>query len=105
MRFSDFQTETATLEKIETDAYGDPSVADSFEVEVDPVFGYKRIHTGEGEEITGRSTIITGMGDGFDPTHRNWRLAFRGKEWQVEEAVPFYPAGSNELDFVELTMR
>jgi len=107
MAFSIFQTATGTLKKITTDYTGDETVSGSFSVNVDPVFGYKRVHTDENEEITGLKTVITSdsLEDDFDFTHRNWKIEYQGKDYQIESPVPFYTVGSNKLEHVEVVLR
>lgn len=104
--FSVFQTATATMKRIEIDGAGDESVADSFTVDIDPVFGWTRIHTSENEEITGRSTVITAddLQTKFDTTHRKWKLEYDGHEYQVKSPVPFYTTGTDNLEHIEITL-
>lgn len=107
MAFSVFQTATGTLKKMTTDAYGDESVDSTLSVNVDPVFGFKRVYSDEDEEITGQSTIITAdsLESFFEQTHRNWVLSFNSKDFQVEKATPFYTIGTDNLEHIELVLR
>lgn len=104
--FKAFQTETATLKKITTDGAGDETVAASYSVNIDPVFGFQRVHTKENEEITGQSTIITSssLEDDFDLTHRKWKLEFNGHEYNIKQPMPFYEVGTNNLQHIEVTL-
>lgn len=107
MRFSDFQSETATLKKMDTDGFGDPVELDSFEVEIDPDFGIERFNNDEGEEITGRKTTITSdtLQDDFDPSHYNWDLNYKGKTYHIEQFFPRHDlSGNNNLEFVEVIL-
>lgn len=107
MAFNIFQTATGTLKKITTDYAGDETVSASYSVSLDPVFGYKRVYTDDNEEITGMSTIITSdsLEDDFDLTHRNWKIEYNGKDYQIESPVPFYTRGTNNLEHVEVILR
>lgn len=104
--FKAFQTETATLKKVTTDGSGDETVSESFTVNIDPVFGFNRIHTKENEEITGQSTIITSssLESDFDLTHRQWKLEFNGHEYDVKQPMPLYEVGTNNLQHIEVTL-
>lgn len=104
MAYSEFMTDTATMKKITTDGAGDPTVAESFAVDIDPDFGYKRINDSDGEEITGRTTII-GPHDSIDITHENWELAYRGRDWQIEQIDPSNRIGTNEVTHYEVVLR
>lgn len=107
MAFSIFQTATATLNKITTDGFGDESVSASLSVEIDPTFGFKRMFNNNGEVVDGVSTIITGSGlqDFYDETHNKWSLTYNGKDWQVEQPVPFYKIGTDVLEHIEVALR
>ena len=106
MTFTDFQSESATVRKIGTDRYGDESTLDTFTVEIDPVFGFKRVFSKENEEITGRSTIITAtnLQSKFDLTHTNWKLDYNGRTHNIEQVTPFYTIGTTRLEFLELVL-
>lgn len=104
MAFKIFQTESATIKLMSTDGYGTETVSNSFAVEIDPVLGYKRVFTNDGEEITGIKTIITATDD-IDLTERNYVLEFNGRDYQVEQMVPFYSIGGNTLEHVEVILR
>jgi hypothetical protein len=107
MEFNAFQTESGTLKKIGTDFGGDETVISSHNVSVDPVFGFKRITTRENEEITGLRTIITSptLENDYDLSHRNWKLEYKGTDYQIEQPVPFYTIGTNNLEHIEVILR
>lgn len=104
MGFRIFQTATATLKEKEVNNFGDDVVVNSFTVDIDPVLGYKRGFNNQGEEITGVSTIITAT-DEIDVTKRNYTLEYLGREYRVEQIIPFYSIGSNVLEHVEVLLR
>lgn len=104
--FKIFQTVTATMSKITVDGAGDETVSTSFTVNIDPTFGYKRAHTRDNEEITGLSTVITGdnLVDNWDNSHRRWKLTYQGREYNVNQPVPFYTVGTDDLEHVEVVL-
>lgn len=109
MKFSDFQTESGTLKKMETDGFGDLTVADSLAVQVDPDFGWEQVFTDQQEQVTGRTTVVTSEDPadlrGFwDETHRDWVLTYKAKDWKVEEGTPRHNIGGNQLQHLELVM-
>lgn len=104
MSFTAFQTTTATMKKIETDGFGDESETLTFSVDIDPVLGKKRVFTRDQEEITGLSTVISPH-DSIDLTHENWRLEYNGRDYQVEQMVPFCTIGTNTLEHIEVVLR
>jgi len=104
MAFDQFQTATAMLKRIDTDGFGDEAVTDSFEVQIDPVFGWKRAFDDQGEQYTGKTTVISGN-DRIDPSHTRWRLEYNDREYQVSDMMPFYSIGGNLLEHVEVVLR
>lgn len=104
--FTAFQTETATLKKITLDGAQDETVANSYTVNIDPVFGFQRTHSTENEDIRGRSTILTSdsLEADFDLTHRRWKLEYNGHEYNIKEPTPIYAIGTNNLQHVEVTL-
>ena len=104
MAFDIFQTASATLKEKEVNNFGDDVVVKSFTVQIDPVLGYKRGFNNQGEEIGGISTIITATSD-IDITKRNYTLEYAGREYRVEQMVPFYSIGSSVLEHVEVLLR
>ena len=104
MGFSAFQSETGTLKKITRDGFGDVTISQSFQVKIDPVFGWKRTFDREGKVFTGLSTIIT-PNTNFDVDYADWVLTYKGKDYQIEELKPFYSIGGNVLTHIEAVMR
>lgn len=104
MNFSMFQTATATMQLMSVDGYGKPTVSSSFSVDIDPVMGYKRTFTADGEEINGIETIIS-ANDNIDLTEKNYRLVYNGMTFQVERLEPFYSIGSNVVEHYEVVLR
>lgn len=110
MKFSDYQSGTGTLHKMDQDSYGDQFKLDSLEVRVDPAFSFKRVYTEEDEEITGRGTVIdtdpiTELQNFWDQSHRNWMLTYEGKDFDVEVGRPFPKPKSNSVDHLEVVLR
>lgn len=107
MKFTDFQSATGTLKKTSMDGYGNPSVDDSLSVEIDPTFGWTRTFTRYGEAVEGQTTIITGTGlqAFYDESHFGYVLTYNGKDWQVENPVPFYKIGTDTLEHLEVVLR
>lgn len=103
MSFSVFQTATATLKEMTTDGYGKETVASSFSVDIDPVLGYKRTFSTDGEEIVGVQTIIS-PNVNIDVT-KVYKLDYNGRTYQVERMIPFYSIGGNVLEHVEVVLR
>lgn len=103
MAFSVFQTETAILKEMTTDGYGQETVVTSFSVDIDPVLGYKRTFSTDGEEITGVQTIIS-PNVNIDVT-KVYKLDYNGRTYQVERMIPFYSIGGNILEHVEVLLR
>lgn len=104
MSFSEFQTDTATMKKITTDGAGDETVASSFTVDIDPVFGFQRVYTQDDVAVTGRSTVISPH-DSIDVTHNNWKITYNGTDYDVEELTPFYRIGTDTLESVQVILR
>ncbi len=104
--FKIFQTATATLKKFTTDVYGDETVSNSWTVDIDPTFGYKRVFTIEGEEVTGQETIITAdnLGSIWDETHYKWKLTYQGKDYIIKNPVPFKQTNTGNLEHVEVLL-
>lgn len=102
--WKEFQTATATMKKITTDGYGDETVASSFTVSIDPVLGKKVTHDRDGQVFTGLTTLVTDI-DSFDITHDRWNLNYNGREYQIQEVVPFYSIGGNVLEHLELVLK
>lgn len=103
MEFKAFQTATATMKKIEKDGFGDETVTDSFSVDIDPVFGWKRGYDTDGEQVTGKTTIISAH-DSIDVAHTNWKLEYNGSTYTISDMVPFYSIGGNVLEHVEVML-
>lgn len=104
MAFNVFQTATATLKRTERDKFGDESVVESFVVDIDPVLGYKRVFSDNGEVITGRTTIITPT-ENVDVSKRVYVLEYLGNTYQVESMIPYYSIGGNVLQHIEVILR
>lgn len=102
--FDVFQTVTATMQKITVDGFGDETVSSSFNVDIDPVLGRKRIFTSDQEEIEGFETIIS-PNSNIDLAHDNYTLIYNGRTYQVEDIEPFYTIGTNEIEHFEITLR
>lgn len=102
--FNKFQTATATLKKIGVDGSGDETVLESFSVDIDPVFGWKRTYSKTGTQFTGMSTVITPKSN-FDVHYDNWKMDYEGKTYQIETLVPFYSIGGNVLTHIEVVFR
>jgi len=107
MEFEQFQTATATLKKITTDYTGDETVSATYSVNIDPVFGWKRVFTDDSEVIEGQSTIMTSdtLEADFDFTHRKWKLEYNNHEYQIERPIPFYTIGTQTLEHIEVVLR
>lgn len=103
MPFNAFQSATATMKKIDKDGYGDETETASFSVDIDPVFGWKRGYNTDGEQVTGKTTIISAH-DSIDVAHTNWKLEYNGKEYIIKDMVPFYSIGGNVLEHVEVML-
>ena len=106
MSFDRFQTDQATLQKIDTNYAGDESVLAEYDVNIDPSFGWKRIYTDENEEITGRSTIITSdtLDSDWDESHEEWNISYRNEDWQIREANLMHDIGTNNLSHIEVVL-
>lgn len=103
MSYDEFQTDTGTLRKIVTDNFGDPSVDASYSCRVDPVFGFKRGFNREGEQITGKTTVLDDLPT-LDLSHRKWRLDYNGNEYNVEDLTPVPEIGSNVPNHYEVML-
>jgi hypothetical protein len=104
MEFKLFQTTTATMKRNEQDGFGDESAVQTFTVNIDPVLGKKRIFNNENEEITGMTTIVSPH-DSIDVTFDNYTLDYNGRQYRVEQIVPFYKIGTNKLSHFEIVLR
>jgi hypothetical protein len=104
MVFDVFQTATATMKRKTKDRAGDETVAESFQVKIDPVLGNKRIYTDQNEVITGIGTVISAH-DSIDITSTNYVLDYNGREYQIENMVPQYHIGTNNISHYEVTLR
>lgn len=106
--FSEFTNQTATMKRIETDGAGDPSVVDSFSVQCDPSFEFRRIVTRQNEEITARGPIIVNpdarINDHY-PGHTNWQFEFEGVSYNVENMERVTQIGSLKPDHYSLHVR
>lgn len=103
MAFSIFQTASAIWIEVETNVSGDDVQVSSQTVEVDPTFGVQRGFNVEGEEITGISTIVTGLSN-IDETKR-YKLTYNNQTYNVEQITPFYSIGGNVLEHIEVLLR
>ena len=102
MEFDEFQTETGTLKKMQTDYTGDVTVADSFMVTCYFEFGSKRVAGPDGVEVTARGMVFVDPHPSFDRSHRNWNFTFEGIDYDVISYDRIKDIGNNEISHYEL---
>jgi len=103
MSFSPFQTATGTLRKVGTDNLGNKTNLETYTVNLDPVFGFKRGFDRDGEHITGKTTVLDGLPE-LDLSHNKWELDYNDNTYLVNDLVPFPAIGSNEPEFYEVIL-
>ena len=103
MAFSVFQTATGTLRKVSTDNFGNKTNVASYTVNVDPVFGFKRGFDRDGEQVTGKTTVLDGLPE-LDLSHNQWELDYKNNTYLVNDLVPFPAIGSNEPEHYEVML-
>jgi len=102
--FDIFQTATATMKKITTDYAGDETVANSFSVEIDPVFGWNVSHLEDGTETEGRTTTVS-TNSNIDISHDKWELDYNGRNYQIKTIDPIYDIGTDNISHFEVELR
>lgn len=103
MVYNIFQTETATLQKIGVNNFGNETVLSTQTVKIDPVFGWKQMYNKDGQQFQGLKSIISDVD--FDIEHDVWRLTYKGRNYRVEEMLPMYSIGGNVLEHIEIVFR
>lgn len=103
MSFNIFQTDVGVLRKVGVDNFGNKTNLAVYDCMVDPVFGFKRGFSRDGEQITGKSTVIDGVPE-LDLSHRQWELDFKGNTYRVHDFVPYPRIGSNEPEHYEVML-
>ena len=104
MSFAIFQTESATLQKIGTDKFGNRTILESYNCRIDPTLGKEIRFDKDGEQVRGRDTVLDGLPE-LDQTHDRWELDFRGRTYNVERLTGYPAIGSNKPDHYEVLLR
>lgn len=104
MRFSAFQTETATLRKVGIDNFGDTTDLETYECRIDPTLGKSVTFDKDGEQVRGRETVLDDLPE-LDLNHDRWELDFRGRKYNVEELTPMPKIGETKPQHYEVLLR
>ena len=104
MSFSVFQTESATLRKVGTDAYGDVSTIESYPCSIDPTLGKEVRFDSEGEQVRGRETVLDDLPE-IDLNHDRYEVDFRGRTYIVERLTGFPAIGGTKPQHYEVLLR
>lgn len=104
MSFAVFQTESATLRRVDVDKFGNTETIETFDCNIDPTLGKEVSFDKDGNQVRGRKAVIDGL-PVLDQTHDRWELDFRGRTYNVEHLTGFPAIGSNKPQHYEVMLR